>query len=96
MARMLGDATGATPATTAGSSWTDLIKAAVPTLVAARYQDKVLAENLRRAKAGLPQLDVADFQPGVQVGVDKNTRNMIGMGFLFLLATGGIIYAVTR
>lgn len=94
----LADATGATPtgSATTGSSWADMFKQAVPALISARYQDKVMKTNLKRAQQGLAPLNVEDFQPGVKVGLDPSTRNMVIGGIVGLLALGGFAIASRR
>lgn len=74
----------------AGTDWGQIAQQALPGLIQARYLDKVLAENLRREKAGLPPLDVEKYQPGVKVGMDPQTRGMIGWGVAGLLGLLGL------
>lgn len=67
-----------------GTDWSAVFANAIPALVQARYQDKVLKENLSREKAGLPLLNTENYQPGVKVGIDPQTRKMV-------LIVGGLI-----
>ena len=78
----LGDVTPTDTATDSGASssgsWGDLFKQAVPALIQARYQDKLLSENFKRAQQGLPPLSSDEFKPGVTVGLDSGTKALLG------------------
>jgi hypothetical protein len=97
----LADATGATgttaPAAAPASTtpgWLQAVESIVPTVLTARYQDKVLSTNLQRAQQGLPPLDTAQFQPGVQVELGSNTRNY-ALGAAALVA-GALAFGAVR
>lgn len=68
---------GNLPTTTTGTDWGAIIGRALPAVIAARHQDKVMRENLKREKAGLKPLDVDNYKPGVSVGLDKKTLMVI-------------------
>ena len=72
------DGLGNVPATTtAKTDWAAMFSQIVPAAIAARHQDKVMRENFKREKAGLPALDVDAYKPGVKVGLDKGTLVLI-------------------
>lgn len=81
------------PAKTTGTDWGAVIASAIPAVVAARNQDKVMRLNIQREAAGLKPLDIENYQPGVKVGIDPNTRKMlIGLGLATILVIGGVMY----
>lgn len=83
-----------TPAAAGGFDWGSLVSSTVPALVAARRQDQVMKLNIQREAKGLKPLDVENYQPGVKVGIDRGTRNMILAGIAFtVLVIGGVAYA---
>lgn len=93
MAALLGGL-GATAPGTSGTDWAEIIKSAIPAVVAARAQDKVLRLNIQREAAGLKPLDVENYQPGVKVGIDPNTRKMfLGLGLATILVVGALAYS---
>lgn len=93
----LAEVTGPAPATGGGLDWGALVSSAIPAALAARRQDKVMKLNLEREQKGLPLLNVENYQPGVRVGLDKGTRNMILTGVVVtVLVLGGVAYAARR
>lgn len=89
----LGGLGADTPAKTTGTDWGAVIASAIPAVVAARNQDKVMRLNIQREAAGLKPLDIENYQPGVKVGIDPNTRKMlIGLGLATILVIGGVMY----
>lgn len=90
MASLRGLSEVAAPAKT-GTDWGAILTSAIPAVVQARHQDKVLTENLKRERAGLPPLNVESYQPGVKVGLDPQTRGLIlkiGLGVAALIGAG--------
>lgn len=86
----LGNLPATTATTQPAPTWAQALPSLATALVQARYQDKVLRTNLEREKAGLPPLDIEQYQPGVKVGLDPNTRKMLlGAGLLVVLAIIG-------
>lgn len=68
---------GNLPTTKPATDWGGIISQALPAVIAARHQDKVMRENLKREKAGLKPLDVESYKPGVTFGFDKKTLMVI-------------------
>lgn len=80
----------AMPTETGKTDWAALISNTLPAVIAARNQDKVMRENIKRERAGLKPLDVDNYKPGVKVGLDKGTLLLIGavvVAILFFLLT---------
>ena len=50
-----------------------------------KQQKDIMDIQTQRLAQGLPPLDVSQYAPGVQVGVDSSTKNM--------LLIGGIVFA---
>ena len=96
MANLNGVAAPAAMPTATGTDWGAILAQAIPAVVQARYQDKVLAENLRREKAGLPLLDAENYQPGVKVGIDPGTRKMLIIGGSLAAGTLLIMFFATQ
>lgn len=87
----------ATPTTKTGTDWGAVIAQALPGVIAARNQDKVMRENIKREKAGLPPLNIENYQPGVKVGIDPGTRKMlIGLGLITVVGVGAAVYFGSR
>lgn len=83
----LGEIQTTAPART---DWAAFITQALPAVISARNQDRVMRENIKRERAGLAPLDVDAYKPGVKVGLDKGTLLMIGavvVAILFFLLT---------
>ena len=98
MARLegLAEATATTTAKT-GTDWSGIIGSAIPALVAARNQDKVMRLNMQREAQGLKPLDIENYQPGVKVGIDPNTRKLLmAVALITVLGFGGVMYASSR
>jgi len=98
MARLegLAEATATTTAKT-GTDWGAVIAQVLPGVVAARAQDKVMRLNIQREAQGLKPLDIENYQPGVKVGIDPNTRKlMMAMALIAVLGIGGVMYATSR
>lgn len=74
----------AMPTSPEKTDWAATISNILPAVIAARNQDKVMRENIRRERAGLAPLDVDAYKPGVKVGLDKGT----------LLLAGAVVVAV--
>lgn len=60
-----------------GESWVDTLQKVVP-IIAQGYQQKQLLDiQVSRARAGLPPLDPSSYAPGVNVGLNPDTRNLV-------------------
>lgn len=84
---------GAMPSNTATTKtdWAGIISGALPAVIAARNQDRVMRENLSRQRAGLAPLDVDAYKPGVKVGLDKGTLYLIAA-----VVAAVLLYLLTR
>lgn len=74
-----------------GESWMQTLTRSLPILTATYQQRQLLQVQVDRARAGLPPLDVSNYGAGVQIGLSKDTKNMllyggIGIAALFVFA----------
>ena len=76
-----------------GESWIDTLQRVLPALVTGYQQKQLLDVQIQRAKAGLPPLNVSEYAPGVQVGVDSSTQRLLMMGGALAL---GLAFILTR
>jgi hypothetical protein len=63
-----------------GESWTDALVKVLPAIAATVQQKQLLQVQVDRAKAGLPPLDVSQYTPGVNVGLSKDTQQLLIYG----------------
>ncbi len=61
-----------------GIDWISALAKVAQSLVVADSQKQYLAANLELARAGKPPLDASNYGLGVSVGMDANTRKMVG------------------
>lgn len=61
-----------------GIDWISALAKVAQSLVVADSQRQYLAANLELARAGKPPLDASNYGMGVSVGMDANTRKMVG------------------
>jgi hypothetical protein len=80
------------PPTTAPppSSWMSSISELAKVYLTTSAQKKMWDLQMKQAQAGLPPLDLEQYQPGVSVGVSKGTQNLLmwgalGLGAVYLL-----------
>ena len=70
----------------ASESWYDALARLLPVLASTYQQKQLLSVQVERARNGLPPLDVSQYAPGVNVGVDDKTRSLIMWGGAAALA----------
>ena len=66
------------------SSWIDSISELAKVYLTTSAQKKMCDLEMKHAQAGLPPLDLEQYQPGVNVGVSGGTQTMLlwGVGIL--------------
>lgn len=75
-------------------SWYDALARLLPVLASTYQQKQLLSVQVERARNGLPPLDVSQYAPGVNVGVDEKTRTLLMWGGI--AALGLLAYMATR
>lgn len=73
--------------------WYDALARLLPVLASTYQQKQLLSVQVERARNGLPPLDVSQYAPGVNVGLDEKTQRLLiigGVVALGLLAWGAV------
>jgi hypothetical protein len=75
-----------------GENWYDSLARLLPTLAATYQQKQLLDVQVQRARAGQPPLNVSNYAPGINVGVNQDTQKLLvyaalGLGALFVFST---------
>jgi hypothetical protein len=72
-----------------GEDWASTLARLLPVIASTYQQKQLLDVQVQRAQQGLPPLDAGQYAPGVKVGLDAQTQQMLlwgGVGVLALLA----------
>lgn len=67
-----------------GETWMDSLMKLLPVLATTYQQKQLLEVQVERARAGLAPLDVSMYAPGVKVGVDEGTKQLLIFGGIAL------------
>jgi hypothetical protein len=67
-------------------SWYDALARLLPVMAATYQQKQLLSVQVERARQGLPPLDVSNYAPGVNVGLDEKTQRLLIIGGVVALA----------
>lgn len=72
-------------------TWYDALARLLPVMASTYQQKQLLSVQVERARQGLPPLDVSQYAPGVNVGLDEKTQKLLiygGVAALLLFAWG--------
>ncbi|MDF2446971.1 MAG: hypothetical protein K0S46_2207 [Moraxellaceae bacterium] len=76
-------------------TWMQALPSIANAVVQARTTDKVNRINLDREARGLKPLNAESYQPGVKVGIDPQTRQLIFAG-IAVAVLGAVLVASIR